>query len=260
MSKVIYKFRVGKYFKKGMPYQLILVKGTKIYNRLNRGMNFTNEYEGDGDGFNTTIICDGFDTDNTRAIFIAYDSKKEEPLRFTITADDLAKSIGLQDDGTIGEADRDDYICITRIPTWVWNKGATEDCFGSKSGNVPSFMLENVLRRAGESFSPDEFFVGKAYHIKAGKNQEDQPWFSIQDRIVLRGCDGIFAGYAEDNTVARFLTAYPNDSAPAIDMTLEFTTRYVEKWDLQITELKPYEPKPNPMYDANRPNPEVIPI
>ena len=235
-KKVIYRFRVGKYFKKGMPYELILTKGTKLYDRLSVGMNFTNEYEGDRDGFRTTIICDGFDTDNTRAIFIAYDTSVMETMRFTITADDLVRSIGLQDDGTIGEADRDDHICITRIPTYTVN-GPTEDCFGSVSGNVPSFMLEHVLRREGEQFAPDEFFVGKAYHIEAGNKQ---PWCSNQDRMVLHGWAGIFVGYAENNTVARFLTAYINDSGQAADMTFEFTKEYVENWDLQITELRPY--------------------
>lgn len=238
-KKVIYRFRVGKYFKKGMPYELILAKGTKLYKRLSVGLNFTNEYEGDGDVFSTTIICDGFDTDNTRAIFIAYDTAVMQPMRFTITADILVKSIGLQDDGTIGKADREDHICITRIPTYTAN-GPTEDCFGSNYGHVPSFMLEHVLRREGEQFAPDEFFVGKAYRIKAGK---DQQWFSVQDRMVLQGWDGIFVGYAENNTVARFLAAYINDSAQAIDMTLEFTKEYVENWDLQITELRPYEPR-----------------
>lgn len=242
MNKVTYRFRVGKYFKKGMPYELILTKGTRLYNQLSLGVTFTNEYEGDGDGFKTTIICDGFDTDNTRVIFIAYDSEEEKPLHFTIKADDLVRSIGLQDDGTIGEADREDHICITRIPTYTVN-GPTEDCFGSVSGNVPSFMLENVLRREGEQFAPDEFFVGKAYHIKAGKNFRGE---IIQDKFVIEGCDGLFVGYTENNTVARFLTAYINDFAQVIDMTFEFTKEYVENWDLHITELRqyiPYEPR-----------------
>ena len=241
-KKVTYRFRVGKYFKKGMPYELILAKGTKIYNRLSLGMNFTNECEGDGDRFSTTIICDGFDTDNTRAIFIAYDTAVMQPMRFTITADDLVRSIGLQDDGTIGEADREDHICITRIPIYTAN-GPTEDCFGSNYGHVPSFMLEHVLRREGEPFSPDEFSVGKAYHIKAGKKFHGE---IIQDKFIIEGCDGIFVGYAENNTVARFFTAYANDFGQTIDMTFEFTKEYVENWDLQITELRqyiPYEPR-----------------
>lgn len=241
-KKVVYRFRVGKYFKKGMPYELILTKGTKLYDRLSIGMNFTNEYEGDRDGFKTTIICDGFDTDNTRAIFIAYDISVMDTLRFTIKADDLVRSIGLQDDGTIGEADREDHICITRIPTYTAN-GPTEDCFGSVSGNVPSFMLEHVLRREGEPFSPDEFSVGKAYHIKAGKIFRGE---IIQDKIIIEGCDGIFVGYAENNTVARFFTAYANDFGQTIDMTFEITKQYVENWDLHITELRqyiPYEPR-----------------
>lgn len=148
-AEVKYKFRVGDYFRQGMPYELILAQGTALYNRLTcngNGPTFTNEY-GDGQPFRTTIICDGFDTDDTRAIFIYYDAKEKKPMRFTIRADVLVRSIGLQDDGTIGESSRDDHICITRIPTYTVN-GPTEDCFGSVSGNVPSFMLEHVLQKA----------------------------------------------------------------------------------------------------------------
>ena len=43
-KKIVYKFRVGDYFKKGMPYELILAKDTKIYNELSIGVNFNNEY------------------------------------------------------------------------------------------------------------------------------------------------------------------------------------------------------------------------
>ena len=149
-AEVKYKFRVGDYFHQGMPYELILAQGSALYNKLTwngSGPTFTNEY-GDGSAkFRTTIICDGFDTNDTRAIFIYYDAKEKKPMRFTIRADVLLRSIGLQDDGTISESSRDDHICITRIPTYTVN-GPTEDCFGSVSGNVPSFMLEHVLQKA----------------------------------------------------------------------------------------------------------------
>lgn len=148
-AKVQYKFRVGDYFRQGMPYELILVQGSALYNQLTcngNGPTFTNEH-GDGQPFRTTIICDGFDTDDTRAIFIYYDEKEKKPMRFTIKADVLVRAIGLRDDGTLGETSQDDHICITRIPT-VSHKGVPEeDCFGSVHANVPSFMLEHVLQR-----------------------------------------------------------------------------------------------------------------
>lgn len=148
--KAKYKFRVGDYFCQGMPYELILTQGTTLYNQLTsngNGPTFVNECTGYFNRFRTTIICDGFDTDDTRAIFIYYDAKEKKPMRFTIKADVLVRSIGLQDDGTFGECSIDDHICITRIPT-VSHKGEPEeDCFGSVYAHVPSFMLEHVLQR-----------------------------------------------------------------------------------------------------------------
>ena len=149
-AEVKYKFRVGDYFRQGMPYELILAQGTALYNRLTcngNGPTFTNEY-GDGQPFRTTIICDGFDTDDTRVIFIYYDAKEKKPMRFALNADVLVRSIGLQDDGTIGESSRDDHICITRIPIASYEGVPTEDCFGSVYAHVPSFMLEHVLQKA----------------------------------------------------------------------------------------------------------------
>ena len=149
-GEVKYKFRVGDYFRQGMPYELILAQDTALYNRLTcngNGPTFTNEYDNDN-RFRTTIICDGFDTDDTRAIFIYYDAKEKKPMRFALNADVLVRSIGLQDDGTIGKSSRDDYICITRIPTVSHTGVPTEDCFGSEYAHVPSFMLEHVLQKA----------------------------------------------------------------------------------------------------------------
>ncbi len=236
-EKFVYKFRVEDYFKKGMSYELILVKGTKTYNELSIAVNFNNEYETDCDILRTTVICDGFDTEDTRLIFIAYDIKEEKPVRFTITADQLVKYVGLQNDGTINiPPNRDDYICITRIPSSAWIKGPAENCFGSVSGNVPSFMLEHVLVKDYKRFSSNEYIIGKAYHIKAWKNHI-HICEMMQDRIILEGCDGIFIGYDDNNKVARFYVVYPNGFGQTIEMRFEFTKEYIEKRDIQIIEM-----------------------
>lgn len=147
-DKPKFKFRPEDYFKTGRSYEMTMATDTRIFKELSEGHKFVNEYDGDIDGyFRTTVICDGFTGDNTEVSFIYYDEEMRMTNHFLLSADILAKSIGLQSDCKLESSDRDDHICLTRIPAESWKGGPTEDCFGSISGNVPSFMLEYVIQK-----------------------------------------------------------------------------------------------------------------
>jgi len=229
-----FKFRPEDYFKTGRPYEMTMATNTHIFKELTEGRSFVNECGDDACGhFRTTVICDGFTGDNTEVSFIYYDEEMHMTNHFLLSADVLAKSIGLQPNGKLIDSNRDDYVCLTRIPAESWKGGPTEDCFGSISGNVPSFMLEYVIQKNDDDITGDEYEIGKAYYIKAGRVI---PGYSIQDRSVICGCVGIFIGY-DENKFARFFVAYGNDFAQAIEMKFEFSRDYIRQWELSITEM-----------------------